>query len=85
MPYKGLDTGGLNYNILYKNIDKNIIPEIKRSYFNIETEEKMNQFDNSNNTVEIIGDWLHIMRTSNWDSNNTNNKLNNITNIFYKI
>jgi hypothetical protein len=86
MPYHGLDTGGYNYHLLYKNINKDNILQIKQIYFDIDKNEKIDQFDNSKNIVEILGDWVHIMRISNWNNQDTtkNNKLNEIINAVEK-
>lgn len=80
MPSDGLDTGGSNYSIIYKNIKKNSINKINRIYFNTNKNEKIDIFDNSDDTIEIIGDWIHLMRISNWN-NNSNDKISKIKEI----
>lgn len=82
MPSKGLDTGGANYYKLYKNIDKNNLNKISQTYIDISTESKVLKINSSNTgtTVETIGDWIHLMRVSNWNKQE-NNKTNSIEKI----
>jgi len=66
-PCDGLDTGGSNYEVLYKNINKHTLSQLPHFYFDIEKKAKLSAFDHRNqNIVETIGDWVHLMRTSNW-------------------
>lgn len=82
MPTLGLDTGGSNYNILYKKIDINNLNKIKQIYINLKDTNIIKEYNHSNNTVEIIGDWVHIMRVSNWNNNeNKKYKLDEIIDI----
>lgn len=76
MPTIGLDTGGSNYYSLYKNINKNNIYKIKQIYFDLEKKETVDKFNNIGEIVEIIGNWVHIMRTSNWNNQNYNKNYN---------
>lgn len=80
MPCTGLDTGGSNYYSLYKNINKEKLYKIKQKYLNIEKKVEIKEILDINKTVEIIGDWVHLMRTSNWN-NQINTKTNEIDNI----
>jgi hypothetical protein len=67
LPCDGLDTGGSNYDVLYKNIDQATLSQLPQYYFDIEKRVKLPAFDHANqNIVETIGDWVHLMRTSNW-------------------
>lgn len=86
MPYRGLDTGGSNYRSVYKNINKNNILKINQVYFDISKNEKVAKFDNSKNIVEVLGDWVHIMRTSNWNNqiSSKNSKFGEIIDIIKK-
>jgi glycosyltransferase involved in cell wall biosynthesis len=79
MPCKGLDTGGSNYYKLYKDIDKSTLFNVPHTYSDTVTGEKVPIItdENTANTVEHIGDWLHIMRASNW-----NNQKNSKTYLF---
>jgi len=69
-----LDTGGSNYYKIYKNINKNNLLKIERIYFDFKTCKIINNQDNINTTIEIMGNWIHLMRTSGWDKKN-NSKL----------
>lgn len=75
MPAKGLDTGGSNYNNIYKHIDKNNLSFIKQTYIDILDKKIVSSINNSNTTktIEIINEWAHLMRISNWN-NETSNK-----------
>ncbi len=81
MPSAGLDTGGSNYYSLYKKIDKNNIQKPEQIYFDLNKKEKMNTFDNSNNMVEIIDNWVHLMRISGWNKEENTRKLSVIQDI----
>jgi len=66
MPATNLDTGGGNYEVLYKTIDKRLLDLPTHHYLNTETGEQTDIFKNADHTVERIGDWIHTMRLSNW-------------------
>lgn len=67
MPCSGLDTGGSNYDILYKNLNRDTLGPALQYYYDINLEKKVPAFVQHNDAiVETIGDWLHLMRTSNW-------------------
>ncbi len=82
LPSKGLDTGGSNYYSLYKNINKNNLSNIAQIYIDTSTENKVPTINNINTatTIECIGDWIHLMRVSNWNEEK-NNKTDSIENI----
>jgi hypothetical protein len=81
MTKKGVDTGGANYYSLYKEMQIEDLESPNQYYLevgpNIKRIASVGGFDN---TVEIMGDWLHLMRISNWDNGN-NDKIVNISNI----
>jgi len=68
MPCTGLDTGGANYDKIYKFFKKDNISEIDHIYYDLENKKKIDHYPNTNNVVELIGDWLHLMKASNWDN-----------------
>ncbi len=74
MPCKDLDTGGSNYYTLYKGIDKNTLIKVPQVYIDTNTKEEVSDINdkNTSTTVEHIGDWLHIMRASNWNDQKNN-------------
>lgn len=82
LPSKGLDTGGSNYYILYKDINKNNFKKLPQIYIDTKTENKVSEISNSNTTttIECIGDWIHLMRISNWNEEK-NNKTDSIEKI----
>ncbi|MCX6754456.1 MAG: hypothetical protein NTU81_01340 [Candidatus Nomurabacteria bacterium] len=86
MPKKGLDTGGANYYTLYKNINKDLLIKIPQIYIDINTNTEVKGINDTNtaNTVECIGDWLHLMRVSNWNNKN-NNKIHSVEEIISKV
>jgi hypothetical protein len=85
MPATNLDTGGSNYEVLYKNTDRGNLVQLQHGYVNIETNEESTIFKDAENTVELIGDWIHIMRVSSWNGHDKNTlPLRMIVEKFYK-
>jgi hypothetical protein len=70
-PAVGLDTGGGNYESIYKTIDKKSLTPIVHYYKNTQTYESFDVYKGGENIVEVISDWVHIMRLSHWDSFST--------------
>ena len=74
--HKHLDTGGGNYQAIYKNLDKNLWKTLPEHYINLHTDENIEynslnykELDEFiyNNAVEIIDDkWLHIIGGAQW-------------------
>lgn len=74
--HKLLDTGGGNYQAIYKNLDKNLWKTLPEHYINLHTDENIEynslnykELDEFiyNNAVEIIDDkWLHIIGGAQW-------------------
>ena len=82
MPTRGLDTGGANYYSLYKKINKDNLFKVPQIYIDISARKIVPNINNENTatTIECIGDWTHIMRVSNWNSQK-NNKISSIEEI----
>jgi hypothetical protein len=56
-----VDTGGMNYYSLYRNMDKSGLEFPRQAYLRI-TDSKIVQEGN----VEFLGDWLHTFNASGW-------------------
>lgn len=56
-----LDTGGANFNGLYKNLNKNDIRFPTHQYIDLREGNSI-----QSQKVEIIGDWLHSFNGSYW-------------------
>jgi hypothetical protein len=80
MPCSGLDTGGSNYYSLYRNIEKDKLYKIKQKYLDIDKKVEIKEITDINKTVEVLEDWVHLMRTSNWN-NQINEKMSKIDDI----
>lgn len=62
MPGEGLDTGGMNWFFLYKNIVKESLLKVRHEYKNI-TKGNVKQI----NIYEILDEsWIHSINASNW-------------------
>lgn len=58
-PRRGLDTGGGNYEALFKKYDVHSLPRCPHMYKTIGVNEKKKR-------IEFIGGWLHVMGLSGW-------------------
>jgi hypothetical protein len=86
MPSSGLDTGGANYYSLYKNIDRDTLVKVPQVYIDTNTKKIVSNIDDQNTTttIECIGDWIHLMRASNWNSQK-NNKTSSVEEIISQV
>lgn len=86
MPTQGLDTGGANYYTLYNKINKDTLSKIPQTYIDISKRKMVPNVNNENTatTIECIGDWIHIMRVSNWN-NQKNNKISSIEEMISQV
>lgn len=64
MPCKGLDTGGSNYNILFKNYDKDKIDFAVQKYKHLHAKGVQKPI-----LLEYIDNWMHIFSGSDWKNN----------------
>lgn len=64
MPCKGLDTGGSNYNILFKDYDKNKIDFATQKYKHLRAKGVQKPI-----LLEYIDNWMHIFSGSDWKNN----------------
>lgn len=87
MPCTGLDTGGKNYYSLYKKIYKEKIIRINQLYINIKNKNIEPFVKEPNETIEILNDWVHLMKTTNWDNtfNDKSTKIDKIIEISSEI
>lgn len=78
MPTDGLDTGGANYESLYRYINKETINKIPHNYIDLKGGIEIKRIGNDfTSKIERIGDWIHLMRLSSWDGQ-ANSKIDNI-------
>ena len=63
-PIMGLDTGGGNWRVMYKYIDKDKFVWPEHHYVKYRNAPTVQQ-----SSVEVIGDWLHFMAASGWMDN----------------
>lgn len=61
LPAPGIDTGGSNWESIYKYINKNAIKWPSHRYIRYGKGAVI-----QNSHVELIGDWLHLINTSGW-------------------
>jgi hypothetical protein len=61
LPCPGLDTGGSNWQTVYKYLDKNGIKWPKHKYIRYRPGSVV-----QNCSVELIGDWIHLINASGW-------------------
>lgn len=61
LPISGLDTGGGNWDPIYRYIDKSKLDKPKHYYIKYRDGDVV-----QNTSMEKIGDWLHLMNASGW-------------------
>jgi glycosyltransferase involved in cell wall biosynthesis len=64
-----VDTGGLLYHSVYKNIDRTTIHFCSHTYKSVGTVGAI-----QNQKVELMDDWVHSFNASNWMNSNSDNR-----------
>jgi hypothetical protein len=61
--FNGLDTGGANYRLLYRSLDRAVM-----TFATLRTEEHCDPMTGARVPVEFVDDWLHLTNVSGWDA-----------------